>query len=570
MPLDGISLRALINEMNGTVISCKVERVYQPEKYEITLNLRKPQLNIKLLINCHPILARICISQSNKKNPINPPPFCMLLRKYLEGGEITGIKQKGLDRIAELTFKSWKEETLKLYIEIMGKNSNIILADEDNRIIDALRHVYPEMSRVRTILPGETYLYPPAQDKLDLITADRDEISRMLDIDSNKSIQKVLVERFEGFSTFLSSTFLMSCGLEPLQTHFDKDKVMDGLLAMKGDLINSRYSPTIYVEDGSYKDFLPFFFNVYKPMGYDSMSEMAEEFFRRKELKGAANERLAVLTKVINCNLDRYYRKLENLNSELDSGMERDRYKEYADLIMANLFSIKKGMRTIKLINIFAAEDVAAEIDLDPSQTPVENAQRYYKKYNKLKNSIKHIEGQIRETRDEIEYLESELYNLQNIEDTSEIDDIKSELESAGYIKHKGNKKGAVQKSKPRHFTSTDGYEIFIGKNNIQNDELTMRYASANDVWLHTKDIPGSHVIIKANNSSVPYGTLREAALLAAFFSKAKTSSNVPVDYTFKKYVKKPAGAKPGKVIYTNQKTLYVTPNGEDIDKLKK
>ncbi len=569
MPLDGIGLRALTSEINISVIDCKVERVYQPEKYEVILNLRRPKLNTKLLINCHPILSRICISESNKKNPVNPPPFCMLLRKYLEGGKITGINQRGLDRIAILTFKSWKDETLNLYVEIMGKNSNIILTDKNSKIIDAMRHVYPDMSRVRSVLPGLTYSYPPAQNKINLAEADENEIREVFNISSDKPLQRFLVEHFEGFSPFLSYSLALSCGCDPLNRHYDKDTVIYNLLEMKDSILKNKYSPTIYVDNDTYKDFLPFCFNVYKPVGYDSMSEMTEKFYEQRELSRIANDRLSMLTKVINGNLNRCYRKLENLQSELDSGKERDRYKEHADLLMANLYSIKKGMQSIELKNIFRENGEITKIKLDPSKTAIENAQRYYKKYNKLKNSIKYITGQIKDTKDEIEYLESELNNLQNIEDTSEIDEIKNELEATGYIKHKKNKKKIIPKSKPRHFKSSGGYDIFVGKNNIQNDKLTLHYAQAADIWLHTKDIPGSHVIIKANNSELPGSTLLEAAKLAAYFSKARKSSNVPVDYTYKKYVRKPSGAKPGKVIYANQKTLYVTPTAEDINKLR-
>lgn len=570
MPLDGITLRATIDELKSFILNSKVERIYQPEKYEIIFHLRKPQANIKLLINTHPVLSHLCITKSNKTNPINPPPFCMLLRKYLEGGEVIGIKQKGLDRVVEITLNSWKEEKLTLYVEIMGKNSNMILTDENNKIIDSLRHVYPEMSRVRCISPGETYIYPPSQNKINIVTASESEIIDIFKLTSSKSLQNFLVENLEGFSGFLSYAIIASCGLNPFESYYDKSQVINGLLMIRDALLNSRYSPTIYLENNLYKDFLPFSFDIGEQIRYDSMSRMIEEFYYRKELNEAANDRVSALMKIIKVNLERCYRKLETLNTELESGKERDRYKEYADLIMANINNIYKGVETVRLQNILNNPSEMIDINLDPSLTPIENAQRYYKKYNKLKNSIKHIEGQIKDTMDEIEYLESELNNLQIIEDISEIDDIKSELESTGYIKNKGIKKGKTTRSKPRHFISSDGYDIFVGKNNIQNDDLTIHYASASDIWLHAKDIPGSHVIIKTNKEDIPYKTLLEAAELAAYFSKARKSSNVPVDYTIRKYVKKPSGAKPGKVIYTNQKTLYVTPTDEDIDKLSK
>ncbi|MDI6602328.1 MAG: NFACT family protein [Thermoanaerobacteraceae bacterium] len=570
MPLDGIALRALINELESNIVNCKVERVYQPDKYEILFHLRKPQENIKFLINSHPVLSHICITESDKKNPLNPPPFCMLLRKYLEGGEIIGIKQKGLDRVAEITFNSWKDERLILYVEIMGKNSNIILTSEDGKIIDSLRHVEPEMSRVRWIIPGESYIYPPEQDKLNIVTAAEEEIIEVFNNQSSKSLQNFLVERLEGFSSFLAGAIAMSCGLNPFESYNKNDKIIEEIFQVRNKLLNNQYSPTIYMENNEYKDFLPLFFDIFKARRYSSMSIMVDEFYNHKEFKGLVSDRFSMLLKIINSNLERCYRKLENLHEELSSGKERDRYKEYADLIMANLSIIKKGMKSVGLVNILRENNEIIEVNLDPSLTPIENAQRYYKKYNKLKNSIEHIEIQIKETMEEIEFLESEQNNLQNIDDITEIDEIKTELESMGYIKHNRPKKNSITKSKPRHFISSDGYDIYVGKNNFQNDELTMRYASSSDIWLHTKDIPGSHVIIKTNGGVIPDKTLMEASMLAAYFSKARKSSNVTVDYTLKKFVKKPSGAKPGKVIYTNQKTIYVTPVEEEINNLKR
>ncbi|WP_162523444.1 Rqc2 family fibronectin-binding protein [Calorimonas adulescens] len=572
MPLDGLGLHALVYELKNTIIGSKIEKIYQPDRYEILLHLRKPQENIKLLINSHPVLSRICITTTDKKNPVNPPPFCMLLRKYLESGEIIDIKQKGLDRIIEITFKSWKDEILMLYIEIMGKYSNIILTDKEYKIIDSLRHVDPEMSRVRWVMPGEKYVYPPPQNKLNLLSSNNEDIIGALNIPSTGSMSNHIVKSLEGFSGFLANAILMSCKLNPSDNVDIKnmDRVIDEIIKIKNKLQNNQYEPTLYLEKNEYKDFLPFNFDMFDSIRFNSMSLMVDEFYSIKELKGLINDRSSSLLKIINSNLDRCYRKLENLQDELASGKERDKYKEYADLIMANLSNIHKGMKSINVVNIFSESTSPIEIPLDPSLSPVENAQRYYKKYNKLKNSIKYIEEQIEETIEEIEFLESELNNLQNIDSINEIEEIKNELEAIGYIKQDSKKKVLTIKSKPRHFLSSDGYDIYVGKNNYQNDELTLRLSSANDIWLHTKDIPGSHVIIKTNGNNITDETLDEAATLAAYYSKARHSSNVPVDYTLKKFVKKPSGAKPGRVIYTNQKTIFITPIEEKIKSLKR
>lgn len=569
MALDGITLYAIINELNAKIIGGKIDKIYQPEKDEIILIIRNKGKNVKLLISANANYPRLYLTNEVKENPVEPPMFCMLLRKFLEGGKIIEIKQLGFDRIVEIDIESHDEfenQVIKtLIIEIMGRYSNIILIDKSSfMIIDSIKRVYPDMSKIREILPGKQYVYPPSQNKLNIINFSKEYFINTIKSFSEKKVEKVLVDIIQGFSPTLGREISFRAKIYDKRISELSDTEIDiiyrNIIFVSEMIKNQKFEPCLAFYGNEIADFSCIRLTQYENIKtFESMCEAAYEFFYKKANKENIQVRSHDLKKVIQNHLDKLYNKLKKQEEEINVAKNADLFRLYGELITANMHLLKKGMNEFKTINYYTGEEVT--IPLNKMYSPSENAQNYFKKYNKAKNAVNILQKQIEEAINEIKYLEGQLVNIDQCTYTSEIDEIKNELIEQGYIRKKDKKlKQKKTISQPVHVISSDGYDIYIGKNNVQNDFITLKLASPNDIWLHTKDIPGSHVIIKSKDKYVPETTLFEAAKLAAFYSKAKSSSNVPVDYTLKKYVKKPSGAKPGFVIYTNQKTLHVTP----------
>ena len=580
MALDGLVIHCIVNELNKKLLGGKIDKVYQPENDEVVLHIRNNKENFKLVLSCSASNPRVYLANNYKKeNPINAPMFCMLFRKYIQGGNIVNISQIGFERIIKISVESFdelKEKTTKdIIIEIMGRHSNIILTHSlDNKIIDSAKRIPPSVSRVRQILPGQTYVLPPKQDKLNPI----DEVSLNLFVDTltsfNGPIFKAIYSKFLGVSPVIAKEICFRANIDEISSN-DISKVYKEFHNLFKFINNNIYNPSMIIDESIDKvlDFscinLSQFSNL-SIINDDSISKILENYYATKDIKDRIHQRSSDLRKSISIKLDRLYNKLNKQEKELIESENAEIYKIKGELITSYIYMIEKGMESVEVANFYDPEYKNITISLNPNFTPSENAQKYFKKYNKMKTAKKEITSQIEITKEEINYLENIILSIENCENLAELMDIREELSKVGYLRAKNNiKKETKLTTKPHEFISSNGFKILVGKNNKQNDNLTLKIASNEDIWMHTKNIPGSHVIIKTEGKEVPDETIFEGAMLAAFFSKSKMSSQVPVDYTKKKNVKKPNGSKPGMVIYETNSTIYVTPTEELIAKLK-
>lgn len=580
MALDGIVVKSIVGELKNNILNAKIDKIYQTEKDEIIISVRSQKNSYRLLISSNPNYPRIHFTNNTKENPKNPPLFCMLLRKHLSGGKIVNIVQPELERIIEIHIVAADligDMTLKkIIIEIMGKHSNIILVDNNNKIIDSIKHITAEISRIREVLPGCTYFAPPSG-KINPLDIKYEYFQSIFkDILSDSQIPKVLLNNFMGFSTLICNEIAFRYSLYNLSGQsIDIHRLWSEFSRIISDINNNNFVPIIYVQldgkpiDFSVVDILQY--REYTSIVCESVSELIERFYEQRDKKERLKQKTEDINKQVQILLERNIRKIDQLQDKIMESKGKDIYKIWGDLIFLNIQTIEKGQKELIVPNYFSDNQENITIPLNEQLSPSENAQKYYKLYNKYKNAhITSIEL-LEKTKLEINYLEGILNDIHNCTSDDDIDQIKIELSQQGYFKHGiANKNKANAKSKPLNFVSSDGFSILVGKNNTQNDELTLKIANKNDIWLHTKLIHGSHVIIKADNKEVPDSTLLEAAILASFYSKARNSSNIQVDYTTVKNVKKPSGSKPGMVIYINYKTIVVTPDENLVNKLKK
>lgn len=586
MALDGLVIHSIVDELHKKLLGGKIDKVYQPENDEIVLHIRNNKENFKLVLSCSASNPRVYLASDYKKeNPINAPMFCMLFRKYIQGGNIVNVSQVDFERIIKISVESFdelKEKTTKdIIIEIMGRHSNIILThSSNNKIIDSAKRIPPSVSRVRQILPGQTYVLPPKQDKLNPIN----EISLNTFVDTLSSfdgpIFKAIYSKFLGISSVIAKEICFRANIDEnlLVSEISSDdisKIYREFHNLFKYIKDNIYNPCMVIDTSIDKvlDFscinLSLFSNL-SIINDDSISKILENYYATKDIKDRIHQRSSDLRKSISIKLDRLYNKLNKQEKELIESENADIYKIKGELITSYIYMIEKGMESVEVANFYDPEYKNIKISLNTNFTPSENAQKYFKKYNKLKTAKKEITSQMEITKEEIDYLENIMLSIENCENLAELMDIREELGKVGYIRSKNNsKKETKLTTKPHEFVSSNGFKILVGKNNKQNDHLTLKVASNEDIWMHTKNIPGSHVIIKTEGKEVPDETIFEGAMLAAFFSKSKMSSQVPVDYTKKKNVKKPNGAKPGMVIYDTNNTIYVTPTEELVVKLK-
>ena len=587
MAFDGLVVHSICDELSSKLVGGKIDKIYQPENDEIVLHIRNNKENFKLVLSASSSNPRIYLSNTYKKeNPINAPMFCMLLRKYIQSGNIINVSQVGFERIVKITIESLDElktkTTKDLIIEIMGRHSNIILTHEEDKIVDSIKRIPPSISRVRQLLPGIKYNLPPTQDKINPLEELSIDKFKNLIKDFDDSISKAIYSKFLGISPTISKEICFRCNLENSKSTYNLNDTDFELLYKEfkkiiNNLKNSTYNPCLAI-DPSIDKLLDFscinlsLFDNLKIIKNESISYIIENFYSNKDIKERINQRASDLKKSISIKLDRLYNKLKKQELELKESENAIDYKIKGELITSYIYMIEKGMEFVEVQNFYDENYSLIKINLNPNLTPSENAQKYFKKYNKLKHAKKEITVQIEISLEEINYLENIMLSIDNCENLDEFNDIKEELQKLGYMrgKVKSKKDKNTLTTKPNEFLSSDGFKILVGKNNKQNDFLTLKIANNDDLWMHTKNIPGSHVIIKSDGKEIPESTIFEGAMLAAFFSKSKMSSQVPVDYTLKKNVKKPNGSKPGMVIYETNSTIYVTPNEELVVKLKK
>jgi len=540
MAFDGLFTRAMVHELQNQILGGRINKIHQPSKNEILLQIRANGKNHKLLISAHSSYARVQLTNETTHNPSEAPMFCMLLRKHLEGYFVEQIEQPGLERIIRFVIKGRNEigdlSYKHLIVELMGKHSNIFLVDPSRvMILDCLKHVPPSMNRVRTLLPGHPYLPVPEQNKMNPLTT---EINCDLD---------QVVSQYAG----LSPTFV---------------KNLTNVQALNNYLvqaINHQYTPALMKCNGKEIFYLWPFSNATEIKQFSQLSLLLDRYYFGKAARDRVKQQTNDFEKVLENEKAKNELKLKKLVKQLQETEKADTYKKYGELLTANLYQLTKGMKSATVIDYYHEEQPEISIPLAIQKTPNENAQHYFAKYQKLRKSVQHIHEQTRITEEEITYLDTILQQLLSAS-PQDLEEIREELAEQKYLRMRTNrKKKKTNKPQLERYLSSDGTEILVGKNNLQNEYLTMKLASKRQIWFHVKDLPGSHVVIRSDEASET--AITEAATIAAYFSKARESANVAVDYTQIAHVKKPAGAKPGYVIYDRQQTIYVTPSEDFI-----
>lgn len=583
MAFDGVTISAIVKQLNDNILNGRIDKIYQPEKDEIILNIRSFKSVYKLMLTSNPQSPRIGFTFASKNNPNTPPLFCMVLRKHIQNGKIISITQPNFERIININIESMNElgdySIKTLILEMMGRHSNIILTDDKCDIIESIKHVNTDMSSVRQVLPGLNYIIPSSNGKYDTMKIEKELFMKLFEEKKSINLQSFIYKSFNGISPIIASEIVTRAGFEPSVrgdelNDFEKNVLYEKFMEFINKIKAGEFNPNIIYENGKIIEFSPIetmIFKNFEKKYFDDISELLDFYYKKRDIVYRMNQKSQDLKKLVLNNIERCVKKKHIQQKTMKEIKDRDKLRLFGELLTANIFMIKKGMTNFSTVNFYDDNMGEITIPLDADLTPSENAQRYFKLYSKQKRTFEALKSQIKQNDEELSYLEGVLESISNSTQEQDINEIRLELSEEGFLKKRniGKNKRNIKKSKPIHYISSDGFSIFVGKNNKQNDELTLKIAKTNDMWLHTKNIPGSHVIIQSNGNDIPDTTINEAALLAAFYSKGKNSSLVPVDYTLRKFVKKPAGAKPGMVIYTTNKTCYITPDEQLIEKIE-
>ncbi len=584
MPFDGIVTKCIVNELNSLLAGGRVDKVFQPEADEIVLLIRSRSQNYRLVASANANYPRLHITASQKENPQTPPVFCMLMRKHLAGGKLLDISFHDYERVISINIESVNElgdlSVKRVVVEIMGKHSNIILLNSEDKIIDSVKHVDSDISSVREVMPARLYNLPPAQNKELPEDVNPEKIFEHPYVSEAKNLEGLILNVIKGFSPYTCREICAAAGVAsktpvPALSDSDRKKVVSALKDYLLQIINNTFEPSIIYQD---KNFLrPADFYCFSPKQpviskkYELLSVALDEFYSLRDTNERLTQKMGDVVKVIKNSIDRCEKKIALFNDKLREVSDREKLQLYGELITANIYCIPTGSKSARVLNYYSENEEYIDIPLNEHKSVQENAQKYYKQYAKAKSTHLNVTQQLKDTIAELEYLQSVQIMLENCSSRQEIDEVRQELIDQGYIRASARnaKKKQDKPSSPLEYTSSDGFQIFVGKNNKQNDLLTLKQAASYDIWLHTKDAPGSHVIIRTERREVPDSTLLEASILAAYHSSAKMSYNVPVDYTIVKNVKKPSGAKPGMVIYESFKTIYVTPEEDKVYKIQ-
>ncbi|MCQ3816886.1 Rqc2 family fibronectin-binding protein [Staphylococcus xylosus] len=563
MAYDGLFTKKIVESLQF-LVDGRIHKINQPENDTMLIVIRQNRKNHQLLLSIHPSFTRMHLTNKKYDNPFDPPMFARVFRKHIEGGIVKAVRQIGNDRRVEIDVQSKDEIGDTIYrtiiLEIMGKHSNLILVDDNRKIIEGFKHLTPNTNQYRTVMPGFQYEAPPTQNKINPFEISGVEALKYIDFNSGK-IARQLLNHFEGFSPLITNEIANRRQFMTTQT---LPEAFDEVLAE----IQGEPTPVFHKNHESGKE--DFYFmkldQFYDDIVlYDSLHDLLDRYYDARGERERVKQRANDLVKFVQQQLHKSQNKLSKLIDEREGTKEKEQQQLFGELITANIYRIEQGDESLTALNYYNGEEVT--IPLNPTKSPAVNAQNYYKKYNKLKTREHELQHQIQLTKENIDYFESIEQQLAHIS-VDEIDDIRDELADQGFMKQrKQSKKKKKQTMQIQAYTSTDGDTILVGKNNKQNDYLTNKQAKKHHLWFHTKDIPGSHVVILSDEPSEE--TIKEAAMLSAYFSKAGSSAQVPVDYTEIKHVHKPSGAKPGFVTYDNQKTLYATPNYDHIQQLK-
>lgn len=575
MSIDGICLHALNFELNQKLSDSHIKKIAQPEKEELILTASKDRETFRLLISSLASLPVIYLTSENKMGPMTAPNFCMVLRKYLNSGKITSVNQIGLERVLDFEIEHLNElgdpAKKHLYVEIMGKHSNIILCDEENTILDSIKHINAFVSSVREVLPNRPYFVPKQSDHFDAFSISKDDFYNVL-LKKPLSMKKMILSSLVGFGPVIAEELCYRASIDSdasvlSLSDWQKDAFYEVFINLIKDMDKNNYAPTVILKNNRPLEVYPFALSHYEELeqkSFSSMSEALEFFYATKNLKNNMEQRSYDLRKQIQTILDRNRKKLIIQEKQLNDTLSMEKYRLYGELLTANAYRLESGIKKAKLMNYY--DNSTIEIPLDETLSAMENANKFYAKYNKLKRTKDALDTYIEETKKSISHLEMILSSLSIAESEEDLTQIRQELFEFGFTKKRPTvKKGQKKKSAPLHFVTSDGYHIYVGKNNFQNEEVTFKIATGNDWWFHSKTIPGSHVIVKANNEELPDHIFEIAASLAGYYSTGREQDKIEIDYTQKKHLKKVAGAAPGYVIYHTNYSMIVSPEKRDV-----
>lgn len=577
MAFDGITIAALVHELNQKIVGGHVQKIAQPEQDELLLTIKNNRTNYKLQISASASLPLLHLTEQAKQSPFTAPNFCMLLRKHLGGAKVLACRQMGLERVVELRFENLNElgdvVQKSLMIEIMGKHSNIIFIDKDNRIVDSIKHVNSMLSSVREVLPGRDYFIPNTLHKYDPLELSIDIWNEVV-CRKPTTAAKALYTSLIGFSASLSQELCFRAGVDGdaaivSLTGNEKSALLNQIRELLGCLKEGKFTPCIVCDGGEPVEFAAIPLLRY-PSGnrtdYSSISEVIQTFYGEKDLITRIRQKSVDLRKTVTTILERNYKKLDIQRKQIHDTEKKDRFKVYGELLNTYGYQLQPEDTSLTCIDYYSDKEVTIPVDSSLSYT--ENANKYFARYNKLKRTFEAVTEQMKECQADVEHLESILTELDIARKEEDLHAIRQELIEHGYLKAKSRSKKnhRMPKSKPLHFISSDGYDIFVGKNNYQNDELTFQLATGNDWWFHAKSMPGSHVILRSHDEEEPpIRAFEEAASLAAYFSKGKGSDKVEIDYVQKKHIKKPNGSKPGFVVYYTNYSMVASSHIDGI-----
>ena len=567
MAFDGITISNIVKELNDTILNGRIAKIAQPENDELLLTIKPAKGQVRLVISASASLPLIYLSRDNKPSPMTAPNFCMLLRKHIANGRIVGISQPSLERIIRFEIEHLDELgdlcRKSLIVEIMGKHSNIIFCNEKGMIIDSIKHVSAQMSSVREVLPGREYFIPDTMKKENPLDIPEENFTQEL-LSKPMPVGKAIYNSFTGISPVVAEEI---CHLAGIDSSIPASEMSADLLShlyrqftyFMEQVTESKFSPAIYYERSEPKEFssLPLtHFSNYQLKSFDSISEVIRTYYSSRDLITRIRQKSSDLRRVVQTALERNRKKYDLQLKQLRDTENRDKYKVYGELIHTYGYNLEDGAKELEALNYYTNEMI--KIPLDPQKTPQENAKKYFDRYNKQKRTFEALSDLIKETKDEIDYLESVSKSLDIARSEDDLIQIKEELIESGFIRRKQSSKKVKITSKPFHYISSDGFHMYVGKNNLQNEELTFHFANGGDWWFHAKKAPGSHVIVKTNGEELPDRTFEEAARLAAHYSKNSGAEKVEVDYVEKKQVKKPNGSKPGFVVYYTNYSMMI------------
>ncbi len=570
MAFDGVTIASIVQELNEKILEGRIYKIAQPEKDELLITIKASGEQHRLMLSADASLPLIYLTQENKKSPMTAPNFCMLLRKHLQNGRIVSIDQPGLERVIRFEIEHLDEMgdlcRKTLAMELMGKHSNIIFYDEQMKILDSIKHVSGMVSSVREVLPGRTYFIPETEEKVDFIK-NTDTVGEFCEKITRKSmpVYKSIYSSYVGISPILAQEVCYRAGVDAdLPSVALSDEQLKKLRDVFGEFARSirdkEFVPHIvYDAQGTPMEFGVLPFTIYagnETAEYDSISQVLHTYYAQKSAKTRIKQKSADLHRIVSTALERNVKKYDLQCRQLKDTEKREKYKVYGELLHTYGYSAEPQAKSITVLNYYTNEELT--IPLDPELTAMENAAKYFDKYGKLKRTYEALTEFVKETKAEIDHLESVMNALDIAEKEDDLTQIKEELIQSGYIRYKGGRKKEKVTSRPFHFVSSDGFDMYVGRNNFQNEEITFQLAQGNDWWFHAKGMPGSHVIVKSGGKEMPDRTFEEAGRLAAHFSKAKGQDKVEVDYVERKHVKKPGGGKPGFVVYYTNYSLLI------------